>query len=73
MSDISRAEQVLCESLALILRTHAVGDAIGRLPEGNYLLSSFKLFLPQVLREIHDNWRYESLDGVLPPCVQQNW
>ncbi len=43
-----------------------MGDAIGTLPEGNYLLSSFQFFLPEVLREIHDDWRYESLDGVYP-------
>jgi len=43
-----------------------VGDAIGTLPEENYLLSSFQFFLPEVLCEIHGEWRYEGLDDVYP-------
>ena len=66
LPDTSRAEQVLCESLTPILHAHTVGDAIGTLPEGSYLLSLFQFFLPEVLREVHDDWRYESLDGVYP-------
>lgn len=66
MPEISVPEQRLCENLAPLLRAHAVGDAIGAPPEGNHLLSSFEFFLPEVLREVHDEWRYESLDGVYP-------
>ena len=57
--------------LAPLLRNHAVGDAIGAIPEGNYLFSSFEFFLPQVLREIHNEWRYESLDGVYPKTFRK--
>lgn len=52
--------------LAPLLRANDVGDAIGALPGGSYLFSSFEFFLPEVLREVHDDWRYESLDGVYP-------
>jgi hypothetical protein len=29
-------------------------------------MTSFEYFLPEVLREVHDEWEYESLDGVYP-------
>ena len=64
MPDISVPEQRVCEMLSPLLTSHAVGDAIGPRPDGNYLFSSLEFFLPEVLREIHDEWQYESLDGL---------
>ena len=64
MPDISVPEQRVCEMLSPLLASHAVGDAIGPRPDGNYLFSSLEFFLPEVLRELHDEWQYESLDGL---------
>lgn len=58
------SEQRLCEALAPLLRFHEVGDTIDPLTEGKYLYSSFEFFFPHVLREIHNEWKYESLDGL---------
>lgn len=32
----------------------------------NDALSALEYFIPEVLREVYDEWKYESLDGVLP-------
>ena len=50
--------------LSPLLASYAVGDSIGPRPDGNYLFSSLEFFLPEVLRERHDEWLYESLDGL---------
>ncbi|MDB2687118.1 hypothetical protein N9Y42_07880 [Mariniblastus sp.] len=71
MPNISVPEQRVCEMLTPLLRSHAVGDAIGPRPAGNYLFSSLEFFLPEVLRELHDEWRHESLDGLYPKIFRK--
>ena len=66
MTDISIPEQRVCEGLGPLLRGHAAGDSLGDLPTCRDLMTSFEFFLPEVLREVHDEWRHESLDGVYP-------
>lgn len=66
MTDISVPEQRVCERLAPLLREHEVGDSLGDLGTARELMTSFEFFLPEVLREVHEEWRYESLDGIYP-------
>ncbi|MEM8947257.1 MAG: hypothetical protein AAGD11_18940 [Planctomycetota bacterium] len=65
MREVSTAELRVCEMLAPLLRSHTLHEAI--IPtEGNYVFSSLEFFLTEVLREIHAEWRNESLDGIYP-------
>ena len=66
MNNISAAEQRVCELLVRLIRSHDVGDSIETTPEDGYVFSSLEFFLPEVLCEIHPEWRYESLDGIYP-------
>lgn len=52
--------------LAPLLHSHVVGETIGPRPGGHCVFSSLEFFLPEVLREVHDEWRHESLDGIIP-------
>lgn len=66
LTDISIPEQRVCERLGPLLREHSVGDSLGDLNTERDLMASFEFFLPEILREVHDEWRGESLDGVYP-------
>ena len=57
--------------LTPLLRSHDVGDAIDPRPDGNYIFSSLEFFLPEILREHHDEWRQESLDGLYPKVFRK--
>lgn len=59
-------EQCVCELLTPLLRSHGIGDSIVPPSDDGYIFSAFEFFLPGVLREIHAEWRYESLDGIYP-------
>ena len=52
--------------LSPILRSHSVGDPISPRPDGDYIFSSLEFFLPEILRERHNEWQRESLDGLYP-------
>lgn len=61
---ISPAERIAADSLASLLSHVAIGDKIEESPELRRLLDALEYFVPEVLREIHSEWVYESLDGV---------
>ena len=71
MPDISVPEQRLCEMLSPLLRSHSVGDPIGPPPDENYIFSSLEFFLPEILRERHNEWHHESLDGLYPKIFRK--
>ena len=66
MTNISVAEQRICELLAPLLKTYAVGDSLFVLPEESDIFSPFEWFFPQILQELYPAWEYESLDGIYP-------
>ena len=66
MREISIPEQRVCECLGPLLREHVIGESLGDLNTQHDLLASFEFFLPEVLREVHAEWKGESLDGVYP-------
>lgn len=71
MSEISISEQRVCERLAAILKGQAVGDSLGDQTTCSDLLNAFEFFLPEVLREIHFEWKGEGLDGVYPTIFRK--
>lgn len=71
MTSISVAEQRVCEILSPLLRSHEVGDSIILSSDDGHIFSSLQFFLPGVLREIHAEWRHESLDGIYPASFRK--
>ena len=71
LSEISISEQLVCERLATLLNGRAVGDSLGDQTTCGDILSAFEFFLPEVLRELHREWRGESLDGVYPTTFRK--
>jgi hypothetical protein len=61
----STAETYLSRSLRAVLDSVSVGADIQRAAHFQEFLSRLEFFLPAVLREIHPEWKYESLDGIL--------
>ncbi|WP_442484218.1 hypothetical protein [Aeoliella sp. SH292] len=66
MAEISIPEQRVCERLGPLLREHSVGESLGDQLTAGDLMVSFEWFLPEVLREVHAEWRGEALDGIYP-------
>jgi hypothetical protein len=66
LSQISVAEQRICENLGPLLRQHQIGDTLEDLLTPTELMAAFQFFLPEVLREVHKEWLGEGLDGVYP-------
>jgi hypothetical protein len=66
MTDISLPEQHVCENLSPLLREHAVGDSLHDPDSYSDVLRSLEYFLSTLLREVHDEWQHESLDGIYP-------
>jgi hypothetical protein len=64
----SPAEQHLARDLRSVLRDVEIGD---RIPESEVFrdaLSALEYYIPEVLREVHPEWKHESLDAVFPEC-----
>lgn len=64
----SAAEQHLARDLRIVLRDIKIGDQIPETEELWEAMSSLEYFIPEVLREIHPEWKHESLDAVFPEC-----
>lgn len=62
----SSLEQNLSRSLRAILADLPDGARIPDSEQFREVTSGLEYLLPEVLREIHPEWRHESLDGILP-------
>jgi hypothetical protein len=71
LRDISTAEQRVCEHLSRIFADALVGDTIDDTGPFRNLLTALQFFIPEVLREIHNEWKGESLDGVYPRIARR--
>ena len=60
------SEEIVSRSLRGILAALPAGGLIQRDERFNDVLSALEYFVPEVLAEIHHEWRREGLDGVLP-------
>ncbi len=68
---ISPAEQHLARGLRAILADLPVGESIARSESLREVLNSLEFFVPEVLAEIHSEWKQESLDGVFPVVARK--
>lgn len=62
--ETSPAERFLAESLREILAPLAIGQEIA--DSFQSALANLDYFLPEVLGEIHEQWKGQSVDGVIP-------
>lgn len=63
---MTKAEQAIARNLRIILEPLPVGAPIEQSDEFRTVLSALEFYIPAVLREIHHEWKHESLDGVFP-------
>lgn len=69
--ETSPAERFLAASLREILAPLAIGQDIEDSDSLRSALGSLDFFLPEVLVEIHAEWKWESLDEVIPLRVRK--
>jgi hypothetical protein len=62
----SKAEQIVSQELWALLSTLPDGAEIADSEQFGRVLSGLEFFLPEILREIYPEWKWESLDGVYP-------
>ena len=62
------AEQCLARHLHAVLREIKIGDRIPESEDFREAMSSLEYFIPEVLQEIHPEWKHECLDAVFPEC-----
>jgi hypothetical protein len=63
---VSRVEQQLATLLGTILVDLPNGATIANSEQLQQALSSLEYFVPEILRELHPEWKHESLDGIIP-------
>ena len=57
--------------MRVLLRQTDIGKAIGESSEYRLLLSAFNFFIPEVLAEIHPEWKYDALDDMIPLVAEK--
>jgi hypothetical protein len=67
----SRAEQKISRSLRAILADLPSGASFADSEQLPDVLTGLEYFLPVVLGEIHQEWKQEGLDGVLPLAARK--
>jgi len=67
----SKAEQCVSRSLREILGDVPNGGSVAASERLQDLLDGLELFIPEVLRKIHHEWDYESLDGFIPVAARK--
>lgn len=63
---VSSVEQRLSRSIGQILADLPNGATIADSEHLQKVLSELEYFIPEVLRELHPEWKHESLDGIIP-------
>ena len=64
-------DEYLGEVLRPILDDLAIGDSFVDGQKFREVASCLEYFIPDVLSEVHAEWEYESLDGVLPVVARK--
>ena len=64
-------EQMLSRELRTILTSVPVGGLVVDSPTRRELMSLLEGFVHGALREVHAEWKYEGLDGVLPEVMRK--
>lgn len=66
MREVSKAESELCKHLRSMLSSLPSQCTLDESEETCYALSALAWFLPEVLQELHPEWKGESLDDIYP-------
>lgn len=69
--DVSSLERNISRSLRAILADQPDGASILQKEQLHEVLSALELFVPSLLRQIHAEWKKESLDGLMPLVAQK--
>jgi hypothetical protein len=69
--EISIAESRICELLRPILAALPASTEIEDSEQFQQVLTGLQFFLPEVLEEVHREWRFASLDGVYPAVARK--
>lgn len=67
----SLAEQNAIRSFRIILANQSSGAPIEDSEEFQQALGALEFFVPEVLSELHPEWRWESLDGIIPVVARK--
>ncbi|WDI39767.1 hypothetical protein [Bremerella sp. P1] len=59
-------ENELCARLSDLLKTMDVDEVVPESDDSRPILSALESFVSHVIREIHEDFQWESLDGILP-------
>lgn len=59
-------ENDLCQRLCEVLDPLKIDDPVPDTDDYRHVLSSLEIFITHAVREIHDDFAWESLDGILP-------
>jgi len=62
----SNVEENIVRALRSVLDPLPSGAAIEASGEFQKVLDGLEYFIPELLRELHQQWEHESLDGILP-------
>jgi hypothetical protein len=62
----SRAEEVFSRQVRAVLAPIVIGESIPSSSEFTDLLVALEYFIPEVIEEIHQEWKGIGLDGVVP-------
>jgi hypothetical protein len=66
-----QSESMLSRALRAVLADVPIGAVIPESRAFNGLLSVLEQFLSETLRDIHPEWEFETLDGVLPAIANK--
>jgi hypothetical protein len=68
----SSAERCVSQSLRAILCDVPNGESIPDSEQFRTFLIGLECFLPEILQEIHSEWRYECLDGIYTSVAKKS-
>ena len=69
---MSKVEQNMCKLIALVLDQLADGEVFyGDSESLTKVLATMHFYLPSILQEVYDEWRWEAIDGFHPPIVRK--
>jgi hypothetical protein len=68
---VSDVEMKLSRSIRTLVDGLAIGDPVRATPLLREVFEQLEFYLPDVLRQIHAEWRGESLDGIIPDFARK--
>jgi hypothetical protein len=72
MREVSKAESLICTYLRPVLASLPSHSAIDQSENFGKVLTGIEWFIPEVLEEIHSEWKGDDLDGIYPALANKN-